>query len=981
MATRENAEEQQRHDTGSAAVADQGPRNAAPADAAAIIPAQDAAPPAQVGGARDRDGDPDRPNADEQEGVPEGAGAGDAVVVENADAGAAAEEEVDEAEQERAQEQDEDKKRCDREKKMQGLAEDIMKEMPHQDMLAYAQAVQTKMRETVLKQIPKFLFDTSTSDAPEDFSPQQWRDFLTQVRRCMPVQHVVVDLAEKRAYDWEVRCWDLWRDFSQLTNLWNALASRLDPYPADPNKKFSSWRKYYDGRPDAGGPEEDAKWRNWQYYRVLAEFMPASSRADPDLCTREEIREYLDGMEPSASALTMAYVRADTTAKNRLERIGVLTRLGRPRLRLRNGGSLLSLSKWEVDLDVCAEFDLDDHKWLDLVDGDADEEADALIKAVRDDVIKKRVQHLFDTQMAHDLHLDLGLSSREAGDLEIDQVVDPRVRRRQKMYPVREDARVIYWTLVEQLLLYPSKPDAVKLSLTEIATKLEPIARKKQTTVIHRDGHLGALLRMTERVHDYSLLATRAAGLLDYVDLFRIDINFQLHEPPPSCYMGEDYVPPPPQSIMTHIADIPGIVVALMKHGAKPPPLSAEARSLAEIAKDQQNIHSSECTAALVTLSEAALSFLRACGVEVPAQVPPVGPRTAATPSAGAGAASGSTGVPSASGSASSSSSSTAMQQARELEKQKQSADKISSANILLEELRTRIKRLSAEDFASLRNAEKHAQGVSTEDIAAALSTQLNRVAQANETHPHPNRNGKKALFLVRNFVSLRYPEEDATFLILKALCQAAHQYGPNRQTCDPVLGVIGVLAGRVTEEDIEEAAQRKPTDADATARLTIPRNFLAQLQELHGAKTWHILEEGQRRLSLLPEDDRKLLPDLFDRIVNVDAAEHATNRLRGLFATQIMDDLEDTLEMKYGDELDDLPNMPRDLSQVLLEVYEIAEKFTKLFLSGDHMQAAFAPFIPSAWPRGASKSDTKKVDEGAELNGGEPDAKRQKTA
>eukprot|EP00392_Amoebophrya_sp_AT5.2_P003524 g3529.t1 len=729
-----------------------------------------------------------------------------------------------------------------REIELQNLANDTMEKLPLQEMRIYVAEAESRLREEVLKQIPKFLFQTE-SDAsacsPRDCTPKQWREWLSNVQSCMPVQHVVVDLREKRAYDWGLRCRETGGDYSRLTNLWNALALCLDPYPYKPETKFT-WRTYFHRSVDAEADsdpteevdaEELAKWLNSQYYRILAEFMPACSRADPDLLPSEESR-----IQPDSSS-----------------------------------------SKYELDLD--AEFDLRYGALLPLDDHDEHEKNVAAL-----------VRHVIeDWKIVHDLHLDLGLPDTDPemqGDMDVEEY-DPTLfwhQKDKKTHPSREDARMIYWTLIGQLLRFPSKADAVKQSLAEMATKFEPIARKNKTTVIHRNGHQGALLRMTSQAFDYNLLQTGARGVLDYVDLFQVDINFQLAKPWARFYAE----PPQRQTIMTHISDYPAIVIALMKHGAKPPPFAAETRSLAEMARDGQNIHASESTAALVTLSEAAMSFLQERGVEA--------------------------------------------------------FQKMSN---VIDELRTRIKRLSPEDFASLRKAEKHAQELSSDE------------------------------------------EDDASFLILKALCQAAHQYDTNRQTCDPVLLVINVLTGRVTDEDIQQEAQKNPKNDEAAAdRLTVPRNFLAQLQELHGAKTWHILEEGQRRLFLLPQDDQKTIPELFDRIINSDGAEHATNCLRGLFVQQIMDDLGDTLTMKYGHGLDDLPNMPRELSQMLMEVYEIAEKFTKLFLSGDHMQAAFEPFLSAGklsagqlGKAGVDRSEAK-VDEGDE--GGscieEPNAKRQKT-
>eukprot|EP00392_Amoebophrya_sp_AT5.2_P006298 g6309.t1 len=872
--------------------------------------------------------------------------------------------------------------------RLRSAADEQMNELPAlQDKFAFARAIQAALRRAVLDQMPKFLFEDSASGvAPQDCSPQQWLDYLSQVHNCMPVQHVVVDFDQKCAYDWETRSRAVGGDLSRLPNLWNALAARLDPYPHDINKKFD-WYAYIcrgtyetDDRA-AGDPDEDAKteWLNSQYYHSLALFMPASTRADPWLCSAgNALREY-----PAASALAVAYVRADVTARHRLERIGVTTRLGRPTLFPNTdnyaNGQNRDLSKWRIDLDFSDE--LDD---LDEENPTADQKQNALSSLVL------RMKKM------HGVHL----GPPSDGDMAVDEVVnrDTTGSRHNLVIggPVREDARVIYWTLVEQLLRFPFKVDSVKQSLAEMARTLEPKARKKRTTVIHQHGHTGAVLRMAARAQDYALLQTRARGLLEYVDLFQVDINFQLRRQE-GTRVNLD-AQPETETIMTHVADVPAVVVALMKHGAKPPtPAGTGSRSLAEIAQNTQNIHASECTAALVALSDAATSFLWARGVDLDHEFPK---QAQPPPAAGAGASSAASSgwLSSTGGSTSSSSSSAAALQAPPPDRDKflkPSCEKIKISSIV-DELRTRIKQLSLEDLASLRKAEKHAQSLSSDDIATALSNQLNRVVHANEAHPHPNRNGKKALLLVRNFVALKYPDEDADFLILRALCQAAHQYGPNRGTCDPVLLVVNVLTGRVTDADVEEAAQRRSNLKDdehqaAERCLTIPRNFLAQLQELHGAKTWHIVKEGQRRLGLLRKKDRRLLPGLFEKVVGLESIEYATNRLRGLFVQQIMQDLdsEDALEVKYGDELDDLPNMPRELGELLVEVYEIADKFTKLFLSGDHMQEAFAPFISTKKiaKRAGEVSGSAQAEAGGGSLGkeegprgdGESDAKRQK--
>eukprot|EP00392_Amoebophrya_sp_AT5.2_P002862 g2867.t1 len=279
----------------------------------------------------------------------------------------------------------------------------------------------------------------------------------------------------------------------------------------------------------------------------------------------------------------------------------------------------------------------------------------------------------------------------------------------------------------------------------------------------------------------------------------------------------------------------------------------------------------------------------------------------------------------------------------------------------VVEELQHRIEELSTEDFATLRKAEGHQEEqISDHDAAASLSRQLGRVVKSFNTHPHPVRNGKKALFLVRNFVCLKYPDEDCAFLILQALYQAAHQYGVNKENCDPLPIINSILTGRVSDADIEcRGADEDKSDP------TLLRNFLANLQD--GTQAHNIVEDGQRRLSLLDAEDQRLLSSLYDKIINLDAVEYATNRLRGLFAKQILEDAQEVIDQKYGNNqhgadgtLGDVVEMPPGLLQILHDVYAVADKLTALFLNGDLMRDAFAPF-------------------GADAAGGGPSAKRQK--
>eukprot|EP00392_Amoebophrya_sp_AT5.2_P012906 g13013.t1 len=693
----------------------------------------------------------------------------------------------------------------------------------------------------------------------EDFSPEDWKAYLEEVRQCMPVEHVIVDLAAGRAYDWETYRFDVHRDLSKMPNLWYALAARLDPHPESRKNGIGKearnkddkvpWQTYWawlveDRRSRRRHPEAGSKrLLNAQYYGYLAEFMPASATADPRRC----LVAFGACVRAEASALTMAYIRADEVVKDRLDRVGVVMRLGlgrQPAMRevdvnrrfLDRRGKLLQQED-------AAEYD---RHWKE-----------AMMESWYDPVFSKR-------------------HSNSDSDMSLSDVLVESISPTtefERVRPVSEDARKVYWTLIDQLLWFPSDPNAinVKRSLKELAEKKEPKARKRRTTVIHRYGHVGAVLRMTERLQDYELWATRAQGVVDYIELFEMDINFQHQEPESddddddedSRFRGmSDSEDRPIETIMTHTSNVPAIVVAFMEHGAKPPEVvDEENQSLAELAKNQQNIHASGHTAALVTLSDAAECFLRARGVEV-----------------------------------------------------------------------------------------------------AVVA------------------NGMKALFLVHQFLRLKHPEADAEFLILKALCQAAHQYSANKQTCDPVLLVVNVLSGRVTEEDIEEAEREKASDKLTDANASTPHKFLSQLEQLHGTKTWHILEEGQRRLLLLPEDDRKLLPILFDKIVNLDAVEYATNRLRGLFVKQIMSDMQETVDAKYPDGLEELPNMPRDVNELLTQVYEIAERFTKLFLAGEHMEEAFSPFVSkTVGKKGPSGAGGEKADADRAGGGGESSGKRRK--
>eukprot|EP00392_Amoebophrya_sp_AT5.2_P003525 g3530.t1 len=664
-----------------------------------------------------------------------------------------------------------------------------MQSLPLSLKFHFAEEVQDQLRRAVLDDVPQFLFETSTSLLPPTttYSSYKWKHWLEQVRKCMPVQNVVIDLDEKRAYDWEsyfhTHHWR-YHDHSQATNLWYALAARLDPWPAEPAKRFD-WDRYV--RLTPRNENENAR-----YYHILAEFMPPWARVDPVLSSRGGRNpgggRFLNGNGPMPSALTMSYVRADVVVRKRLARIGISLRLGK---NLKNDCTRVHRDAASI------EFDLDD------------------------------------------------------------------------------DERV--W-------------------VSSFAA-----------AVIHQDGHIGAFKRIVTLQDEYDLYESRAEGLLQYMDLFEMDVNFPYFD----NGQGEHV------TIMTDtdLSDDPRIVIALMKYGAKPLLEDEEEggheRTLADLARDTQSIHASTNMRALARLTEAAVHFLEIRGIIAP--------------------------------------------QAE----------------------------LSPADYESLREAEKHAQSLSNEAIAESLCGQLSRVAECRESHEHPNRNGKKALSLVRSFVAIKYPSEDVSLLILKALCQAAHQYGPHRQTCDPVRLVVNVLAGRVTEAEIHLA--RDENGSTNTASLALPRNFLEELRQLQGTKTHSIMEEGQRRLSLLRAEDQQLLPILYHKIINMDSTTYATNRLRGLFAKQILEDgVERTLDEKFREEggLAGLSHVPPEMSQVLNEIHAIADKFTALFLSGDFMQQAFAPFLAgeeSDAEDGDPAAPNANADDIAETAGDEPSAKRQK--
>eukprot|EP00392_Amoebophrya_sp_AT5.2_P012907 g13014.t1 len=761
--------------------------------------------------------------------------------------------------------------------------------MPLWDKVNFAQKAQREVRKAVLDQIPQFLFATQNgSTLPNNFSPyRDWLEWLEDVQRCMPIQHVMVDLEKKCAYDWEShnRGGRHQEDhsLSQLVNLWYALVARLDPWPEQPNKKFA-WKAYFKvlNEHDTEDITDEAESENTdkivKCYRSLAAAMLPSAHADPMMCfrTRGGVFDNRDS-GPMTSALTMSYVRADTVVQQRFARIGVTLRLGR------KGKVQISAEHPDVDDDAASD-----------------------------------------------------------SDMSLAGIVPSMRLRLRRIEPEPEDARLTYWTLIDQLCRFPEKSEAVKCSLADMGNRLEPQARKRKTTIIHRHGHIGALLRMTENQFDYNLWKTRAEGLLQYIELFELDINFQHRQTEQGANGGSGNGQPEARTIMTHLRNDPALVIALMKHGAKPPPAAADAQDLplAEIANDWQSIHLSVNSSALATLSVVALHFLETHGVEMPTVL-------------------SSTNTQSGESKSSSSLSSA--------DCRKQAVDSIAG---VVEVLGDRIRQLSDENFTSLRKAEEHVKALSDDEIAISLSKQLSRVVSGRfDAHPHPSKNGPKLLFLVRNFICLKYKgEEDADFLVLKALCQAGNQYGPNKQTCDPLPILLNTLTGRVTDADIENARlglRKRGLNGAAEVDPTLLQNFLELLQD--GAKAHNIVENGQKRLAPLDAKDQILLPMIYKKILDMESVEYATNRLRGLFAKQILEDAQEMLNLKFGNHdhdgtLDSVLEMPAGLLTILHNVYEVAEKLTKLFLAGELMQDAFAPF----------QADTA----GGE---GEPSTKRQK--
>ncbi|CAD7969977.1 unnamed protein product [Amoebophrya sp. A25] len=236
--------------------------------------------------------------------------------------------------------------------------------------------------------------------------------------------------------------------------------------------------------------------------------------------------------------------------------------------------------------------------------------------------------------------------------------------------------------------------------------------------------------------------------------------------------------------------------------------------------------------------------------------------------------------------------------------------------------------------------------------------------------------------------------------IILKTLLQAGNEYGPVLQSCDPVRFVVHALQGRVEDESLH---QEVDLQGDWFLESSLD-HYLGYLRKLRDSgDTDALIAEGQRRLFL--EADKEYfhtrdgaqpmmitttpttwvataMKNIYDGVVNGSFTTASScsmmevtpailaNKVRGLFFRVFLSDMREDILLK--EDLHHLetrdagpPNYrnnynntsaynsfssssvfsPR-LHPIYLQIDQIADLLQKVFLHGDHMQKAFAPFV-----------------------------------
>ncbi|CAD7926212.1 unnamed protein product [Amoebophrya sp. A120] len=264
------------------------------------------------------------------------------------------------------------------------------------------------------------------------------------------------------------------------------------------------------------------------------------------------------------------------------------------------------------------------------------------------------------------------------------------------------------------------------------------------------------------------------------------------------------------------------------------------------------------------------------------------------------------------------------------------------SRTLLLRELSVTGKSMK-QRIASLRKTDKRFEKLTVKQITDGIRRQLDRVWKFTEKQgDSPLQNGKLGLQLVFDYVSAKFSRDDAVSTVFGALLQANNEYGAGLQTCSPLRMVLYVLDGRVDLGD------------KALPGRTSVRALFKKLSQLHAQKPATLIEYGQKCLRQLKPKRDEDLRTVFDLVVSGEAPMYAKNRLRGLFAEKVLSgngkEVKDCLaHAAANNNLLVLPlvgHMSQAMRNLLRNVWEIAELLTNAFLSGDHMQNAFSPFL-----------------------------------
>ncbi|CAD7926210.1 unnamed protein product [Amoebophrya sp. A120] len=270
---------------------------------------------------------------------------------------------------------------------------------------------------------------------------------------------------------------------------------------------------------------------------------------------------------------------------------------------------------------------------------------------------------------------------------------------------------------------------------------------------------------------------------------------------------------------------------------------------------------------------------------------------------------------------------------------------------VLLEELSSTAQMTAR--IPGLRQSDTQFQKLTAAQITSGIRKQLDRVwnidkkAKGNCGAGSPQRNGKIALQLVFDYVSVRYSREDAISAIFGALLQANNEYGIGMQTCSPLKMVLYLLDGRVDLPELNE------TSCSLSARTSVAtlleKLTLLNLQTGPAA----VLDYGQKALrQLKPKRDSDICT-IYDQVVTGEAPVYAKNRLRGLFAERVLGAnasgvkkcMAEAAKNYDGAHVPPAGYMSPALAKLLRNVWDIANLLTNAFLIGDHMQKAFAPF------------------------------------